>query len=132
MNSRNRSAFTLVEILVVIVIIAMLTGLLLPAVNSARERARQATCANNQKNIASAVLQYEAAKQQFPGYINSLPVPAYASAGMGTPPTYAAVGWFPVLFPYLDRNDLWEGNETAVTPVHGWRTGLPDPLHWCA
>ncbi len=63
-----RSGFTLVELLVVITIIGMLAALLLPAVNSAREAARQAVCTNNQRNLANAVHQYVGQKGYYPGY----------------------------------------------------------------
>lgn len=61
-----RSAFTLVELLVVIAIIAILVMLLLPAVNSAREAARRTQCVNNVKQICVAILNYEGARQQLP------------------------------------------------------------------
>jgi prepilin-type N-terminal cleavage/methylation domain-containing protein len=125
MNPRSQSAFTLVELLVVIAIIAMLAGLLLPAVQYAREAGRRATCMNNQHQLSLAIQHYESAKQRLPGYINRLTVPSYASAGLPQPPTAAAVSWFAVLLPYLERNDLWEGNENVSPAMHGWRTGLP-------
>jgi prepilin-type N-terminal cleavage/methylation domain-containing protein len=104
-------AFTLVELLVVIVIISMLVGLLLPAVQSARARARVAQCVNNQKELGLAILQFETAKKRLPGYINRV------SFGGGN---YTAMGWVPGLLPYLGRTDLWEG-------AGGWRSGNPDP-----
>jgi prepilin-type N-terminal cleavage/methylation domain-containing protein/prepilin-type processing-associated H-X9-DG protein len=55
---RQRTAFTLIELLVVIAIIAILAAILFPVFAKAREKARQATCLSNEKQIALAVLQY--------------------------------------------------------------------------
>jgi prepilin-type N-terminal cleavage/methylation domain-containing protein len=61
-----RVGFTLVELLVVIAIIGILVGLLLPAVNAAREAARRTQCSNNVRQLALAMINYESALGQFP------------------------------------------------------------------
>ena len=96
---RTRFGLTLVELLVVIVIVTLLVGLLLPGLGGSHTSARRATCFNSQKNLALALLNYEAVYQQFPGYVNRI----------ATDKENQILGsWVVPLFPYLERQDLWK------------------------
>ena len=92
---RHRSAFTLVELLVVIAIIATLIGLLLPAVQTAREAARRSACTNNLKQVGMAMHLHHDAKKAFP-------------AGFSHFWTSGAVwGWGTFLLPYMEQSSLY-------------------------
>ena len=106
----HRRGFTLVELLVVISIIATLIGLLLPAVQSAREAGRRNTCQNNLSQIMKAAMQYDSQKQALPGWRNRHPNSTSSSNGF-------TIGWPIALMPNLERNDVyrsWEGTSSGT------------------
>jgi prepilin-type N-terminal cleavage/methylation domain-containing protein/prepilin-type processing-associated H-X9-DG protein len=92
----KRKAFTLVELLVVISIIGVLMSLLLPAVQAARESGRRTQCANNQKNLALGLLQYEGSLRRLPGYVNSLG------------PDDKRASWLLVIGPFIEQPQVYD------------------------
>jgi prepilin-type N-terminal cleavage/methylation domain-containing protein/prepilin-type processing-associated H-X9-DG protein len=96
----HRRGFTLIELLVAIAIIAILVGLLLPAVQSARDASRRAQCTNNLKQIGLALHNYEIAQQTFPpGYVSN-----FDSSGDDTGPGW---GWAAMLLPQFEQAPLF-------------------------
>ena len=94
--SSKRRGFTLVELLVVIAIIGVLVGLLLPAVQSAREAARRMQCTNNLKQIGLAMHNFHSTYQRFPpGYI-------WAAPTLGGNETT----WLTHILNYVEQNNL--------------------------
>lgn len=98
-KSRHRYAFTLIELLVVIAIIAVLIGLLLPAVQQAREAARRTQCKNNLKQLALALHSYEATYGVFP--------PGALGSTGGTAASEKLTTWPTYLLPLLEQAALY-------------------------
>lgn len=100
-----KHGFTLVELLVVIAIIAILMGLLLPAVQMARETARRTSCQNNMRQLGLAAMNYEATRQKLP--------PGYTQAYVGGQSPSSLNGYqghsvFYYLLPYMEQNNVYD------------------------
>lgn len=103
-----KRGFTLVEMLVVIAIIGMLAGMLLVAVQAARNAARRSQCMNNQAELGKAILNYATTKDKFPpGFTRQPNVPA------GNP--IPAVGWVLEMLPYIEQTPVYQ-----IFQANGW------------
>lgn len=113
LQARQSRGFTLVELLVTISIIGLLSSVLLPAVNSAREAARRTQCSNNLKQLGIAVHNFESAMRRLPaGYRSHRTKTGRAPAEVRMDPsTWDAGpgwGWAAYLLPYLEENGLFQ------------------------
>src|ERR1700722_13500750 len=103
---RSRRAFTLIELLVVIAIIAVLIGLLLPAVQKVREAAARMSCSNNCKQLGLALMNYESANGRLPP---ASQVP-WALQNQNPNLDYTepfGPNWAVLILPYIEQNALY-------------------------
>ena len=115
--STSPRGFTLVELLVVIAIIGVLMGLLLPAVQSAREAGRRVTCTNNQYQIALAASRFNDTNGFMPGWRNAL---LWNNTTLTPPSGTFFPSWPVMILPFAERTDIfrsWQQGTAAVAYV---------------
>lgn len=135
LKSSTRLGFTLIELLVVIAIIAVLIGLLLPAVQSAREAARRSQCLNNLKQLSLAALNFEATYKGLPYNAitknnSQMPYIPYDPSGPDAPTpgvsggTQGRAGGMVPLLPFIDQSN--------VNPIYCFNKDWSDPSNAAA
>jgi prepilin-type N-terminal cleavage/methylation domain-containing protein len=113
MRSKSWRGFTLIELLVVIAVIGVLVGLLLPAVQMAREAARRAQCSNNLKQIGLGLHNYEAAHRMFPaGASHAVNLGQAPGARTSNGPSYNVM-----ILPFIEEHELFDRlNMSGLSP----------------
>src|SRR2546427_4120649 len=132
-----RGGFTLIELLVVIAIIAILIGLLLPAVQKVREAANRMSCQNNLKQIALGLQNYHDSYKVFPPAVrDTIPVPLLPGPGTNTGPRDPNWGptWVVLALPFIEQGNLYnQYNQSAgdQDPVNMPAVSTPLAIFLC-
>jgi len=115
-----RRAFTLIELLVVIAIIGVLVGLLLPAVQQAREAANRNSCQNNLKQLALGMSLYAEALGGYPpSHHDSNPASNSATDAANN---QTGLGWSAFILPFIEENAIWDQIETETSGTDNWQS----------
>jgi prepilin-type N-terminal cleavage/methylation domain-containing protein/prepilin-type processing-associated H-X9-DG protein len=127
-RSPLRRGFTLIELLVVIAILAVLIGLLLPAVQKVRDAAARAACANNLRQIGVGLHAYHGTHGRLP--------PGVSYRDRNDP--YPFMSWLTRILPYVEQSSLWEQAEKAYAQDRWFQNNPPHtglatvvPLYSC-
>jgi len=114
----KRKGFTLIELLVVIAIIAVLVGLLVPAVQKVREAANRMSCSNNMKQIGLAMHNFESAT-------GKLPTPGQVDSTGNNATLYTIHSWATQILPYVEQEATFKMFDmTSPVPANYNRTFL--------
>jgi prepilin-type N-terminal cleavage/methylation domain-containing protein/prepilin-type processing-associated H-X9-DG protein len=126
--SRPRQGFTLIELLVVIAIIAVLIGLLLPAVQRVRETANRMACANNLKQLGLACHNYASAHGRLPpGYLGPIPNERFYGSDVDQ---MQHVGLLVYLLPYVEQDSLYRQLRIDFDPRRLGPAWYTDSTNW--